>query len=147
VDGIIATAFVDLFRQSGAFSPDVSHRVSHLSTRLTASCVPFFVLPISDHLSIVIQSDDHAHHRLYIAQEAMEYINIGILNGLFVLGRSIGFIGHYIDQKRLKQVRFRSSSFIDLDSSHLRPVCDCRSSPIAAAVASVFHSCNRPVLV
>ena len=25
------------------------------------------------------------------------------LNGLFVLGRSVGFIGHFLDQKRLKQ--------------------------------------------
>jgi ATP citrate (pro-S)-lyase len=36
-------------------------------------------------------------------EEADEYIRIGTLNGLFVLGRSIGFIGHYLDQKRLKQ--------------------------------------------
>lgn len=32
---------------------------------------------------------------------------IGALNGLFVLGRSIGFIGHYLDQKRLKQGLYR----------------------------------------
>lgn len=32
-------------------------------------------------------------------EEADEYVKIGTLNGLFVLGRSIGFIGHYIDQK------------------------------------------------
>jgi len=32
---------------------------------------------------------------------------MGILNGLFVLGRSIGFIGHYIDQLRLKQGLYR----------------------------------------
>jgi ATP citrate (pro-S)-lyase len=29
------------------------------------------------------------------------------LNGLFVLGRSIGFIGHYLDQKLLKQPLYR----------------------------------------
>lgn len=39
--------------------------------------------------------------------EANEYINMGILNGLFVLGRSIGFIGHWIDQNRLKQGLYR----------------------------------------
>jgi len=32
---------------------------------------------------------------------------MGILNGLFVLRRSIGFIGHYIDQLRLKQGLYR----------------------------------------
>jgi len=40
-------------------------------------------------------------------EEADEYVNIGALNGLFVLGRSIGFIGHYLDQKRLKQGLYR----------------------------------------
>merc|ERR1719232_1297164 len=40
-------------------------------------------------------------------QEADELIQNGCLNGLFVLGRSIGFIGHYLDQKRLKQGLYR----------------------------------------
>ncbi|KIY48395.1 ATP-citrate synthase [Fistulina hepatica ATCC 64428] len=61
VDGCIAVCFVDLLRDSGAFSP----------------------------------------------QEADEYIKIGTLNGLFVLGRSIGFIGHHLDQKRLRAPLYR----------------------------------------
>ncbi|CAG8582783.1 1935_t:CDS:2 [Ambispora leptoticha] len=61
LDGAIAVCFVDLLRESGAFS----------------------------------------------REEAEEYIKIGALNGLFVLGRSIGFIGHYLDQKRLKQGLYR----------------------------------------
>ena len=40
-------------------------------------------------------------------EEAAEYLKIGTLNGLFVLGRSIGFIGHYLDQKQLKQPLYR----------------------------------------
>lgn len=40
----------------------------------------------------------------FTAAEANEYINIGSLNALFVLGRTTGFIGHFLDQKRLKQV-------------------------------------------
>lgn len=39
--------------------------------------------------------------------EANELIDNGCLNGLFVAGRSIGFIGHYLDQKRLKQGLYR----------------------------------------
>lgn len=39
--------------------------------------------------------------------EADELVDNGCLNGLFVAGRSIGFIGHYIDQKRLKQGLYR----------------------------------------
>ncbi|THH12883.1 hypothetical protein EW146_g7274 [Bondarzewia mesenterica] len=61
VDGCIAVCFVDLLRDSGAFTPE----------------------------------------------EADEYIRIGTLNGLFVLGRSIGFIGHHLDQKRLKAPLYR----------------------------------------
>ena len=40
-------------------------------------------------------------------EEADELIADGCLNGLFVLGRSIGFIGHHLDQKRLKQPLYR----------------------------------------
>lgn len=61
VDGCIAVCFVDLLRDSGAFT----------------------------------------------REEADEYIKIGCLNGLFVLGRSIGFIGHHLDQKRLKAPLYR----------------------------------------
>lgn len=38
---------------------------------------------------------------------ANEYIRMGALNGLFVLGRSIGLMGHYLDQNRLKQPLYR----------------------------------------
>lgn len=61
VDGVIATAFVDMLRHTGSFT----------------------------------------------SEEAQEYIHIGAINSLFVLGRSIGFIGHYMDQKRLKQGLYR----------------------------------------
>ncbi|KAG0319516.1 citrate synthase [Dissophora globulifera] len=47
------------------------------------------------------------HSGAFTREEAEEYINIGTLNGLFVLGRSIGFIGHFMDQKRLKQGLYR----------------------------------------
>ena len=40
-------------------------------------------------------------------EAADELIGDGCLNGLFVLGRSIGFIGHHLDQKRLKQPLYR----------------------------------------
>jgi ATP citrate (pro-S)-lyase len=78
VDGCIAVCFVDLLRDSGAFTPE----------------------------------------------EADEYIKIGTLNGLFVLGRSIGFIGHHLDQKRLRAPLYRHPAddiFINMaDISHPR---------------------------
>uniref|UniRef100_A0A671R9Y8 ATP-citrate synthase n=1 Tax=Sinocyclocheilus anshuiensis TaxID=1608454 RepID=A0A671R9Y8_9TELE len=43
----------------------------------------------------------------FTRDEADEFVEIGTLNGIFVLGRSIGFIGHYLDQKRLKQGLYR----------------------------------------
>ncbi|POV95083.1 hypothetical protein PSTT_16469 [Puccinia striiformis] len=53
-------------------------------------------------------------------EEADEYMQIGTLNALFVLGRSIGFIGHHIDQKRLKQGLYRaeqSDIFIEMGNT------------------------------
>lgn len=44
-------------------------------------------------------------------EEADQYIQLGALNGLFVLGRSIGFIGHYLDQVRLKQGLYRHPAY------------------------------------
>lgn len=39
--------------------------------------------------------------------EIDDIVNIGYLNGLFVLARSIGLIGHALDQKRLNQPLYR----------------------------------------
>jgi ATP citrate (pro-S)-lyase len=40
-------------------------------------------------------------------QEADEVVEIGYLNALFVVARSIGLIGHALDQKRLQQPLYR----------------------------------------
>merc|ERR1712176_805311 len=39
--------------------------------------------------------------------EIDEMVDNGCLNGLFALARTTGFIGHYLDQKRLKQPLYR----------------------------------------
>ncbi|KAB5544644.1 hypothetical protein DKX38_012756 [Salix brachista] len=44
---------------------------------------------------------------MFSKQEIDEIVGIGYLNGLFVLARSIGLIGHTFDQKRLKQPLYR----------------------------------------
>ena len=36
-----------------------------------------------------------------------EIVDLGYLNALFVLGRSIGFMGHIFDQYRMKQGLYR----------------------------------------
>merc|ERR1712226_1297853 len=62
--------------------------------------------------------------------EIDELVEHGCLNGLFVLARSAGFIGHYLDQRRLKQPLYRhpwddityiNSGEIDLDSNPSSP--------------------------
>jgi ATP citrate (pro-S)-lyase len=40
-------------------------------------------------------------------EEMQQIVEIGYLNGMFVLGRSIGLIGHALDQKRLAQPLYR----------------------------------------
>eukprot|EP00929_Paragymnodinium_shiwhaense_P114547 TRINITY_DN829_c0_g1_i11.p1 TRINITY_DN829_c0_g1~~TRINITY_DN829_c0_g1_i11.p1 ORF type:complete len:1093 (-),score=322.86 TRINITY_DN829_c0_g1_i11:84-3362(-) len=40
-------------------------------------------------------------------EECDDLMQFGCLNGIFVLGRSMGFIGHFIDQLRLKQPLYR----------------------------------------
>ncbi|KAG6726289.1 hypothetical protein I3842_02G073900 [Carya illinoinensis] len=44
---------------------------------------------------------------MFTKQEIDEILEIGYLNGIFVLARSIGLIGHTFDQKRLKQPLYR----------------------------------------
>lgn len=56
-------------------------------------------------------------------EEAHDYIHMGVINSIFVVGRSIGFIGHYIDQKRLKQGMYRHAWD---DISYVLPNVECR---------------------
>lgn len=43
----------------------------------------------------------------FSGEEVEDYMRMGVLNGLFVLGRSIGLIAHYLDQKRLRTGLYR----------------------------------------
>lgn len=43
----------------------------------------------------------------FSSDEAQEVLRSGFLNGLFVVARSIGFIGHFLDVNRLKQDLYR----------------------------------------
>ncbi|MFA6029502.1 MAG: citrate/2-methylcitrate synthase [Elusimicrobiota bacterium] len=45
----------------------------------------------------------------FTKKEADEIVELGCLNALFVVSRSIGLIGHVLDQKRLKQPLFRAA--------------------------------------
>ncbi|KAL6044133.1 ATP citrate synthase [Balamuthia mandrillaris] len=47
------------------------------------------------------------HCGAFTPEEVDDLLKNDFLNGLFVLGRSIGFIGHYLDQKRLQEGLYR----------------------------------------
>ena len=44
---------------------------------------------------------------MFTEEEIDQFIKIGGLNGLFVIGRSIGFIAHSLDQMRQKARMYR----------------------------------------
>lgn len=43
----------------------------------------------------------------FTPQEIRQFINLEALNAIFILGRSIGIVGHILDQRRLKQNLYR----------------------------------------
>ena len=43
----------------------------------------------------------------FTKDEIDQILDIGLFNGFFILGRTIGFIGHWNDQNRLKQGLYR----------------------------------------
>ena len=43
----------------------------------------------------------------YSVEELKKLVEVEFFNALFVLSRSVGFIGHYLDQKRLDEGVFR----------------------------------------
>jgi citrate synthase len=50
----------------------------------------------------------------YTPEQLRELVDIGFFNSLFVISRTIGFTGHYLDQRRNDEGLFR------LDDSDLR---------------------------
>jgi ATP citrate (pro-S)-lyase len=44
---------------------------------------------------------------VFTKEEIADVVRLGYLNGLFVIARSIGMIGHIMDQKRLMQPLYR----------------------------------------
>ncbi|KII68550.1 ATP-citrate synthase [Thelohanellus kitauei] len=58
--------------------------------------------------TIAVSLIDMMLHSNYFSEDDVQnYIKIGAFNSIFILSRTIGFIGHYIDQKRLKQGLYR----------------------------------------
>jgi len=74
--------------------------------KITVSKKPNLILNVDGCIGVVMV-DLLRNCGCFTLEEATEFIENGALNGLFVLGRSIGFIGHFLDQKRLRQGLYR----------------------------------------
>lgn len=133
--GTIPMEFVNQMRKSGQLIMGIGHRVKSINNPdmrvkilrdfvkqhfpatpvldyalqvelITTSKKPNLILNVDGLIGVAVV-DLLRSSGAFTREEAQEYIDMGALNGLFVLGRTIGFIGHYLDQKRLKQGLYR----------------------------------------
>jgi len=133
--GLIPMEFVNSMRKKGSLIMGIGHRVKSINNpdmrvvilknyvkehfqqtplldyaceveKITTSKKPNLILNVDGFIGVAMV-DLLRNCGCFTRDEAQEFIDIGALNGLFVLGRSIGFIGHYLDQKRLKQGLYR----------------------------------------
>lgn len=133
--GLAPMEFVNKMRKEGKLIMGVGHRVKSLNNpdmrvillkqyakehfsltplldyaleveKITTSKKPNLILNV-DGVIGVSMVDMLRNSGCFEMEEANEFVEIGALNGIFVLGRSLGFIGHFLDQKRLKQGLYR----------------------------------------
>lgn len=133
--GLIPMEFVNEMRKKGKLIMGIGHRVKSINNpdmrvkiikefvlqnfpttpllnyaleveKITTSKKPNLILNVDGVIAVAFV-DLLRHSGSFTREEAQEYVEMGAINGLFVLGRSIGFIGHFMDQKRLKQGLYR----------------------------------------
>ncbi|GAB7338727.1 hypothetical protein MBLNU457_5442t1 [Dothideomycetes sp. NU457] len=133
--GLSPRDFVDIMRKENKLIPGIGHRVkSRNNPDLRVSLVKEYVhknfpntalLDYAEAVETVTTSkkdnlilnvdgciavcfvDLLRNCGAFSAEEAEDYLKMGVLNGLFVLGRSIGLIAHFLDQKRLRTGLYR----------------------------------------
>lgn len=133
--GISPMEFVNSMRKKGRLILGIGHRIKSLNNpdmrvvimkdfmkehfpqtelldyaleveKITTAKKPNLILNVDGCIAVGFV-DLLRHCGCFTRSEADEYVQNGALNGLFVLGRSVGFIGHHLDQKRLKQGLYR----------------------------------------
>lgn len=133
--GMIPMDFVNSMRKKGQLIMGIGHRVKSVNNpdmrvkilkdfaqehfpvtpvldfaleveKITTSKKPNLILNVDGFIGVAMV-DLLRYSGCFTREEAAEYVEIGTLNGLFVLGRTMGFIGHFLDQKRLKQGLYR----------------------------------------
>ncbi|XP_067933516.1 ATP-citrate synthase-like isoform X2 [Watersipora subatra] len=133
--GLIPMEFVNGMRKKGQLIMGIGHRVKSINNpdmrvkilkeyvkehfpatplldyameveKITTSKKPNLILNVDGFVAVAMV-DLLRNCGLFTREEATDLIENGVLNGLFVLGRTMGFIGHYLDQRRLKQGLYR----------------------------------------
>ncbi|KAI6181752.1 ATP-citrate synthase [Aphelenchoides besseyi] len=154
--GLSPMQFVNEQRRLGKLIPGIGHRVKSILKKyaqdrsvfkqetplldfalkveqITTSKKPNLILNVDGAIGAIFV-DILRHSGMFTQQEAQEAIEIGALNGLFVLGRSMGFIGHYLDQCRLKQGLYRHPwddiSYVIPEEKNLREELDVENETI-----------------
>ena len=134
--GLPAEAFVKEMKEKGEYIPGIGHRIKsaknpdarveslkkfafkHFAStellkygleveKITTAKKETLILNVDGCIGVGFVDMMMSESELFSKKEINEIIEIGCLNGLFVLGRSIGIMGHYFDQKRLKQPLYR----------------------------------------
>eukprot|EP00092_Neocalanus_flemingeri_P022080 GFUD01023949.1.p1 GENE.GFUD01023949.1~~GFUD01023949.1.p1 ORF type:complete len:1085 (-),score=306.08 GFUD01023949.1:345-3599(-) len=133
--GLIANDFVNKAKKEGILIMGIGHRVKSLNNpdmrvvviseyakehfpctplldyareveQITTKKKPNLILNVDGCIALCFV-DLLRHSGFFTKDESENIIKSGSLNGMFVLGRSIGFIGHFLDQKRLNQGLYR----------------------------------------
>ncbi|MBU1750635.1 MAG: ATP citrate synthase [Chloroflexi bacterium] len=132
--GLMPQQFVDEMKDKGVLIPGIGHRIKSVQNpdmrvtllkdfahaNFSATDLLDFALAVEQittakRNNLILNVDgcigicfvDMLRSCGYDAAEIQDIVDLGYLNGIFVLGRSIGMMGHYFDQKRLKQGLYR----------------------------------------
>jgi ATP citrate (pro-S)-lyase len=133
--GLEPAAFVEELKKKGKRVPGIGHRIKSKDNRdkrvelLQRYAARFF--PSTKYLQYAVRVEEYTLTKAanlvlnvdgcigalfvdlfsssgcFTEREAAVNLDSGVLNGLFILARSIGLIGHALDQKRLQQPLYR----------------------------------------
>jgi len=134
-NGTTPEQFVDQMKQKGVPIPGIGHRVKSVqnpdkrvelmkdyakdhfqNTRYLAYALEVEKLTTLKKGNLILNVDgcigaafiDMLYStEVFSEAEIAEIVELGFINGLFVVGRLIGMVGHVMDQKRLKQPLYR----------------------------------------
>ena len=132
--GLAADEFIDYMAEQGMVIPGIGHRIKsvrnpdlrveglkrYAARHFPATRLLDYALEVEQHTTkkkdnLILNVDgavgvlmvDMWRGLGYSEEDIDQFIDSGTLNAFFVLGRSIGFIGHILDEKRLNMPMYR----------------------------------------